>query len=114
MLTIAAAGLFAGGAAALVVTRNPAPKDPALRSARNACSHVARFEQIVERNRSAAEASRELALALRFARLAAEADTRWLPLSGGIQTLQIALEKDDAGAANVGIRVVDAQCAPIR
>jgi short subunit dehydrogenase-like uncharacterized protein len=95
----------------MTLVRRRAPQDPATRSARTACAHAERFQDVVEQDGPFADAARELAAAGRHAGDAAARDSRWQLLLGGIQSLQLSLERDDARAAGTGIRVVRAECA---
>jgi hypothetical protein len=99
-----------GSAATLVVGGQRGPDETARAHARAACDHFAGFEDIVARDGSAGDAMRALADALAEARRAEAIDPRWTPLQSGIRTVQLSLEQDDAGAANVGIRVVRSHC----
>ena len=111
VLAIAAVGT----SVIVLVARSPhTPQRRALSYAREACARAKTFEQLVEKNAPATTATDELARALAAARAAEALDTRWIPLESGVRTVQLALEHDDAGAANVGIRVVTSNCKDIR
>lgn len=80
------------------------------RAARDACAHIAKFTRIVEQDGPASSATRELEAAARLSRRAASLESRWIVLESGVQTLQVALSHDDAGAADEGLAVVQGQC----
>ena len=101
---------IAAGTTATVLVATRETGSPAERLARDACRHVARFTRIVEHNGPAPDATRELEAAERSAHRASSFDVRWIQLDSGVQTLQLAFSKDDAGAADEGLRVVRTQC----
>lgn len=90
--------------------------DEARREAAGGCAALAEFARLVRRNAPADRVRRVLAEAVRRAEAAADADPRWVALSGGAQSLQLAVARDDAQAARVGVGVVRAECAafPVR
>ncbi|MEO6204215.1 MAG: hypothetical protein ABIO67_02360 [Mycobacteriales bacterium] len=106
--------LFAlAGALLMQQSRPEVPRDPAvaLVAAKVACAQVARFEALVDANASADRVREVLGMAVQGAREAADRDQRWVALLGGLQSLQVALDKDDPRAARVGIDVVRAECS---
>lgn len=82
----------------------------ALERARRACEEVDAFEKGIAKNDPAEEVLKSLSEAETHARRAASLDTAWVPLLGGIQSLQVALNEDDPQAAQVGISVVRTEC----
>ncbi|MCA1830789.1 MAG: hypothetical protein LC663_04665, partial [Actinobacteria bacterium] len=98
----------------LVTRTTPTPAGRARSYARQACARAAGFERLVDRNAPAPETQDALARALASAQSAQELDPAWLPLASGLRTVQLALQRDDAGAANVGMRVVLGQCGNIK
>lgn len=93
-------------------SRPEVPRDPAaaLAAARFACAQVPHFEELVDANASADRVREVLGLAVQGAKDAADRDQRWVALLGGLQSLQVALERDDPRAARVGIDVVRTEC----
>jgi hypothetical protein len=86
------------------------PEDPGLLEARKACKSLSLFEQGIERKSGANEVLRNLAEAEKHGKLAANRDPQWVPLLGGIQSVRVALNEDDAQAAQVGIGVTRTEC----
>lgn len=107
-------GLCAAGAGIVLTSRTGAdpPLDPgqATGAAASACGDLQRFEELVRVNAPAKDVRAVLARAVRSSRLAADSDPVHLSLAGGAQSLQLALEADDARAARVGIDVVRSAC----
>ena len=109
--------LVAGSAIATVViavvvwpspdaTETPGPG----RSAGDACREVQRFLDVVAANGAATQAVQALDRAVAAARQAADADPTWIALSGGAESLRVAVRADDRQAASVGTSVVREQC----
>jgi type II secretory pathway component PulM len=84
--------------------------DTALDQARQSCGEVEEFERGVEENDPAEEVLKILEEAEKHAERAASLDTAWIPLVGGIQSIRVALNEDDAQAAQVGINVTRIEC----
>jgi hypothetical protein len=98
---------------AVVLVRPGATPTPA-EDAADSCTKAERFERLVEDNASAEQVLEVLGEAERKAASAADRDPVWLALSGGLQSVRIALNADDARAARVGIDVVRAECRRVR
>ena len=79
-----------------------------------ACAHVQRFEELLAENASITEVRDVLREAERSARRAAQGDSTWLALSGGVSSLRIAVEADDERVARTGIDVVRTECRRTR
>jgi hypothetical protein len=114
--------VLGGAAGALIVRdrseahrRKPVPLDiPAAEQlARRACAGIATFEQQVDANASAEAVFQTLDGLRSAANAAADRDPRWRSLASGTDALDVALRKNDAAAARVGIDVVRAQCADV-
>lgn len=110
-IALGAGVTLAAAVAAVALWPSRSATDPAVRHAQTACEHIGAFEKIVQHNGSADSANRELATARALTGKAAARNPRWVPLDSGVQTLQRALVKDDAAAADIGTRIVRAQCA---
>ncbi|MHB8513325.1 MAG: hypothetical protein ACYDCC_14265 [Actinomycetota bacterium] len=78
--------------------------------ARSACADGTRFISLVDRNAGITEVKSVLGGATAKAAKAATLDPRWIPLQSAFETLELSLDHDDAGTANVGMRVLRAQC----
>ena len=109
---VAAGGI---GIAAVLPAREPAEPEPvtqaeAVTAARASCDAVADFEQLVEANADIDRVKDALGAAERQAERAARGDALYLALSGGVQSVRLALDADDPRAARVGIDVVRAEC----
>ncbi len=118
LLLVLAAVVVAGLAAATyLLAREPAgqpsvPTEQAQARAVGSCRELAHFDELIRSNASSTEVRAVLDRAVRQARVAAAADPIWLSLAGGAQSLQLALDADDARAARVGIDVVRSACRP--
>lgn len=90
----------------------PSPVSPrqAQAAATESCRSLARFEELVRLNAPVDQVQEVLDAAVRRAEVAARGEPRWLALAGGAQSVQLALDADDARAARVGIDVVRAEC----
>jgi len=94
-------------AAALLSPRaEPSPAQNAAAS----CQDAERFQALVADNAPINDVLDVLGDAERKAESAADRDPRWLALAGGLQSIRIALNADDAAAATVGISVVRTEC----
>ena len=109
--------VVAGGAATAVVllAREPARPEPvsaaeAAPAARASCDAMTTFEQLVTANADLDRVRDALGTAERQAERAARGDATYLALAGGVQSVRLALDADDARAARVGIDVVRAEC----
>jgi hypothetical protein len=111
---LALAALGALTAALLLRSPAPGPHGPAADRARAACASADRFIALVDRNASIADAKTELARATRDATRATTLDPMWAPLQSGLETFTVALDNDDAGSANMAVRVVRGRCAIFR
>ena len=117
-LLVAGAALAAGAATAttaVLLAREPTelpPVSPAQASAaaQSACTEMTRFEQLVRANAPLDRVRERLGAAERQARTASRGDAAWLALAGGVQSVRLALDADDARAARVGIDVVRSEC----
>ncbi len=89
---------------------NPARAE---RQARVACAALGTFELQVGQNVEARKVLANLDDARRRATDAADRDPRWRSLASGADALGVAIRKDNAAAARVGIDVVRAQCAEL-
>lgn len=114
-LIVAAVAVSTVVAAAVLLARSSRPPtgemERALGLATQACRTVGVFRQQVAAN---ARADRVFALldgATASAKKAAARDPAWVPLAGGIQAVRLALDKDDAHAARLGMAVVATNCA---
>lgn len=107
---IALAVLLAMLATVAVVLVQPRVTRTAADDAAASCEDAERFQQLVEKNASVDEVLDALGDAEEKAAKAADRDPVWLALSGGLQSIRIALNADDADAARVGISVVRAEC----
>ncbi len=108
-----AIGAVVAGAAGVVLLRpssGPLPQPSPGRTAAEACRDVQRFFDVVAANGAAAQALQALDRAVVAARQAAAADPTWIALSGGAESLRVAVRADDRQAASVGTAVVRDQC----
>ncbi len=107
------AGLALAGLAVVALTRgaeDPADGPSPESAAADSCRLVQAFLGVVQRNGPAAEAVAALDRAVERARVAAAADPSWTALSGGVESLRLAVRADDPQAAKVGTAVVREQC----
>jgi hypothetical protein len=97
------------------VARRPVPLDiPAAEQlARQACALATTFEDQVKANASSRQVLATADAMRASANDAADRDPRWRSLAGGTDALRLAMRKDDAAAARIGIDVVRAQCADL-
>jgi hypothetical protein len=112
-VVLAALGLAGVIVAAVLVLRSgpsPTPRD----NARKACDSAAKFEREVKRNADVDTVNRHLNRARRQAHLAEEADSQYVGLASGLEALRIAIDRNDAQAAKVGIAVVRDECGVVR
>ena len=114
MAALVAIVAVAAGAVTVLSLREekPPPVTPAeARSAAEAsCSDIARFEELVAANARLDDVRKALGRAERQAEVAARGDAVWVALAGGVQSVRVALDANDARAARVGIDVVRSEC----
>lgn len=79
-------------------------------AAGNACADATDFESLILRNAPVDEVKAVLRRAERQADTAARGDPRWYALSGGLKSIDIALDANDGRAARTGIDVVRTEC----
>lgn len=79
-------------------------------SAREACAAAEQLEQLVARNASLDDVRSALRRAEGAAELAARGDASWQALDGGVKSLRIGIDADDARVTRTGIDVVRAEC----
>jgi len=111
--------LAAVGAGIVFAGANPRRSVPAFsparaeQQARLACAALGTFERQVRQNVEGKKVLANLDEARRRATDAADRDPRWRSLASGADALGVAIRKDDAATARVGIDVVRAQCAEL-
>lgn len=93
-------------------SRKPAPVSPAqaTAAARSACSATDDLQRLVEQNARLDVVRAALHRAEVAADTAARGDAIWQALDGGVKSLRIGIDADDARATRVGIDVVRSEC----
>lgn len=111
--------LAIAGAVYFVLVRDDGPRnvpgsrpepEAAAAAAEEACAAMAQVEALVRGNASADEVFDTVSRASDAGKRAAAGDLKWLPLSSGIEAVQVGLRKNDGPATSVGIRSTRAHC----
>jgi hypothetical protein len=115
----AAVALVAIGVVVVVLAQHssmPAAVSPeqAQDAATKACSEAAAFEALVARNAPIDLVKKALGRAESASDTASRGDSKWVALSGGIKSLRIGLDANDARVARTGIDVVHTECRRLK
>lgn len=114
-LLVVAAALAAAAIAGFLLLRSGGEADRSAHDlALSACKHADDFDKAVRRNDDIDTVNKALNTARTQALAAERKDSQYTGLTSGLEALRVAIDRNDAQAAAIGVEVVRTECRHAR